>query len=72
MQGAVDVIRSEGLHQDIARMGCTGGGAHKYQDLWERELGITMSKQGEMDCLVAGLQVSAGSASGSRGCELRW
>jgi len=48
MEEAVGVIRSEGLHQDIARMGCTGGGAHKYQDLWEKELGITIGKQGEV------------------------
>ncbi len=35
---------------------CTGGGAHKFANDWERELGIVMAKQDEMDSLVAGMQ----------------
>ena len=34
----------------------TVGGAHKYAEHWERELGIVMAKQDEMDSLVAGMQ----------------
>ena len=34
----------------------TGGGAHKYANEWETELGIQMAKQNEMDSLVAGMQ----------------
>lgn len=33
-----------------------GGGAHKYANDWERELGIVMAKQDEMNSLVAGMQ----------------
>ena len=33
-----------------------GGGAHKFANDWERELGINMAKQNEMDSLVAGMQ----------------
>lgn len=36
--------------------GTTGGGAHKYANDWERELGIILTKQDEMDSLVAGMQ----------------
>ncbi|MGK3733602.1 MAG: pantothenate kinase [Bacillariaceae sp.] len=34
----------------------TGGGAHKFADVWEKELGIGMFKQDELDSLVAGMQ----------------
>ena len=34
----------------------TGGGAHKFADVWETELGIIMFKQNELDSLVAGMQ----------------
>lgn len=32
----------------------TGGGAHKYGDLFKEKLGICLDKEDEMDCLVAG------------------
>lgn len=32
----------------------TGGGAYKYADLFKQRLGITLDKEDEMDCLVAG------------------
>ena len=34
----------------------TGGGAHKFADVWEQELGIGMIKQDELNSLVAGMQ----------------
>ena len=34
----------------------TGGGAHKFADIWEQELGIGMIKQDELNSLVAGMQ----------------
>jgi len=34
----------------------TGGGAHKFADVWEQELAIGMIKQDELDSLVAGMQ----------------
>ena len=33
----------------------TGGGAFKYADVLKEKLGVTMEKEDEMDCLVAGL-----------------
>lgn len=32
----------------------TGGGAHKYADLFNEKLGVSIEKEDEMDCLVAG------------------
>ena len=32
----------------------TGGGAYKFADLFKERLGISLDKEDEMDCLVAG------------------
>ena len=40
------------------------GGAHKYANDWERELGIVLTKQDEMDSLVAGMQFGISDISG--------
>lgn len=56
MPQAMDLIRTNKLHMNIREMGATGGGAHKFANLWEEELGIVMKKQGELDSLVAGMQ----------------
>lgn len=32
----------------------TGGGAYKYADLFKERLGVSIDKEDEMDCLVAG------------------
>lgn len=56
MENAMELIRANDLHLTICEMGATGGGAHKYAADWERELGIVMHKQDELDSLVAGMQ----------------
>lgn len=56
MNNAMDLIRANHLHHNIRQMGATGGGAHKFANQWQRELGITMQKQDELDSLVAGMQ----------------
>jgi type II pantothenate kinase len=56
MEYAMDLIKANNLHLNICEMGATGGGAHKYADDWERNLGIRMDKQEELDSLVAGMQ----------------
>jgi len=56
MKNAMDLIRFNNLHMNIRNMGATGGGAHKFADIWEQELGIGMIKQDELDSLVAGMQ----------------
>ena len=56
MNKAMELIRSNDLHLNISKMGATGGGAHKYAEEWEKNLGIQMDKQEELDSLVAGMQ----------------
>jgi type II pantothenate kinase len=56
MQNAMDLIKANNLHMNIAEVGATGGGAHKYAADWDRTLGIRMDKQDELDSLVAGMQ----------------
>jgi len=53
---AINLIKMNDLHKNISKMGATGGGAHKYHNIWKDELGIEMVKQGELDSLVAGMQ----------------
>ncbi|KAJ3213488.1 hypothetical protein HDU67_002822 [Dinochytrium kinnereticum] len=33
----------------------TGGGAHKYYDLFKEQLGVSVHKEDEMECLITGL-----------------
>jgi len=56
MNHAMNLMRINNFHLNIKEMGATGGGAHKYAGNWERELGIQLAKQNEMDSLVAGMQ----------------
>ena len=56
MNHAMNLMRYNNFHRNIKEIGATGGGAHKYADDWQKELGITMAKQNEMDSLVAGMQ----------------
>ena len=56
MRNAMDLIRANNLHKNIHEMGATGGGAHKFAQLWKKSLGIEMDKQEELDSLVAGMQ----------------
>lgn len=53
---AMDLIKSTNLHLDIAEVGATGGGAHKYADRWDKHLGIKINKQDELESLVTGMQ----------------
>ncbi|KAI4328270.1 hypothetical protein L6164_020637 [Bauhinia variegata] len=61
----LEFIKSEKLHlggsrqQDVPGnqnmfIKATGGGAYKYADLFKERLGISLDKEDEMDCLVAG------------------
>jgi len=56
MMNAMHLIQSNQLNANIVEMGATGGGAHKYADMWEKNLGINMKKIDEMESLVAGMQ----------------
>ena len=56
MRACLDYIKKHLLSGDVKPdcVQATGGGAHKFRDLWERELGLPMRKQDELECLVRG------------------
>ncbi|XP_002991207.2 pantothenate kinase 2 [Selaginella moellendorffii] len=59
----LDFIESKRLHccndpfsrsEEGITIKATGGGAFKYADMFKERLGVTLDKEDEMDCLVAG------------------
>ncbi|XP_073274410.1 pantothenate kinase 2 isoform X2 [Primulina huaijiensis] len=46
--------QAQGSDTENTIIKATGGGAHKYADLFNERLGISIEKEDEMDCLVAG------------------
>ncbi|XP_024970420.1 pantothenate kinase 2-like [Cynara cardunculus var. scolymus] len=53
----LEFIHSKQLHRgdnDNAVIKATGGGAYKFADLFKEKLGVSIEKEDEMDCLVAG------------------
>ncbi|XP_058088993.1 pantothenate kinase 2 isoform X2 [Magnolia sinica] len=46
--------RSGSRTNDSATIKATGGGAYKFADLFRERLGVSLDKEDEMDCLVAG------------------
>ncbi|GMH65830.1 hypothetical protein TrRE_jg7979 [Triparma retinervis] len=64
MEGALELMKREGLDRSIHSMGCTGGGAHKYENLWSEQVGIDMVKHGEMETMVKGIEFLLGNRVG--------
>ncbi|XP_047046390.1 pantothenate kinase 2 [Lolium rigidum] len=54
-RGGVDSpLWRSGVQPDNIVIKATGGGAYKYADLFKERLGVSLEKEDEMDCLVAG------------------
>jgi type II pantothenate kinase len=56
MTQAMTLIQTYNLHQNIYDIGSTGGGAHKFSQLWQDQLGIELEKWDELESLVVGMQ----------------
>ncbi|ESW10066.1 hypothetical protein PHAVU_009G178200 [Phaseolus vulgaris] len=52
--GGLEPRYSDGLTDQNGIIKATGGGAYKYADLFKERLGVSLDKEDEMDCLVAG------------------
>lgn len=61
MDQAVEIISSSRVHRNIQALGCTGGGAFKFETFFFERLGFKMLKMDEMECLVRGLQFALGN-----------
>lgn len=56
MEGAIELIKKGGMHIGIRSMYATGGGAHKYADMFRSHLGVDLLKTDELVTVVRGLQ----------------
>ena len=52
--GAIRLLSSTSIIENIRTIGCTGGGAHKYAKEFEEELEITFAKVDELSSLIRG------------------
>ncbi|KAK7411109.1 hypothetical protein VNO78_02516 [Psophocarpus tetragonolobus] len=52
--GGLESHYSDGVPDQNGIIKATGGGAYKYADLFKERLGVSLDKEDEMDCLVAG------------------
>ncbi|GAQ88623.1 pantothenate kinase 2 [Klebsormidium nitens] len=53
LEGQEDTVWGYGAAKDVT-IKATGGGAFKYADVFKERMGITLEKEDEMECLVAG------------------
>eukprot|EP00903_Cladosiphon_okamuranus_P013302 g12399.t1 len=56
MDHAVEVLGNSSIHRNIQALGCTGGGAFKFEESFMQRLGVRMLQMDEMECLVRGMQ----------------
>ena len=56
MEGAIELIQSLDLHIGIRSMYATGGGAHKYAQMFQERLGISLQQKDELRTVVSGLR----------------
>ncbi|CAN0045342.1 unnamed protein product [Ectocarpus sp. 6 AP-2014] len=56
MDRAVEAIANSPIHRNIQALGCTGGGAFKFEESFLQRLAVRMLQMDEMECLVRGMQ----------------
>ena len=61
MNDALGIIRNSQVHHNIQAVGCTGGGAFKFEQSFLERLGVKMLQMDEMECLVRGMQFALAS-----------
>ncbi|CAM9285417.1 unnamed protein product, partial [Discosporangium mesarthrocarpum] len=64
MEHAVQIITNSRVHHSIQALGCTGGGAFKFEEFFMQRLGVEMLQMDEMACLVRGLQFALANVPG--------
>jgi type II pantothenate kinase len=55
MVTAINNLSAASVTDHIKTVGCTGGGAHKFSNIIQDELDITLNKHDELRCLVQGM-----------------
>eukprot|EP00953_Heterococcus_sp_UTEX-ZZ885_P017990 10056-Heterococcus_DN1.PRE.1 len=64
MDHAIELISGSTIHNTIKALGCTGGGAFKFEDFFLGKLGVKMLQMDEMSSLVRGLQFCIANVPG--------
>lgn len=52
---AIEFVAAQGLNQSLRSVPCTGGGAHKYEAMFDDLAGIHLDKYDEIECTILGL-----------------
>lgn len=56
MDHAFEIISNSRVNRNIQALGCTGGGAFKFEESFFKRLGVKTLQMDEMECLVRGMQ----------------
>lgn len=63
MDQAVEIISNSAINRNIQALGCTGGGAFKFEESFRQRLGVRMLQMNEMECMVRGMQFALANIS---------
>lgn len=63
MDQAVEIISNSAINRNIQALGCTGGGAFKFEEFFRQRLGVRMLQMNEMECMVRGMQFALANIS---------
>lgn len=55
MQGAIKMIKDQGLGKNMESLLCTVGGACKFDKMFQKELNVSVDHRDEISCLLTGL-----------------
>jgi len=55
MAAAINLLSENSITENIHTIGCTGGGAHKYEKEFSEQLGIRVESQDELAALIKGM-----------------
>ncbi len=64
MDRAISLVRSSRIADHLRSVGCSGGGAYKYEPFMTKTLNLRVQQNDEMDCIVRGLQFATENIEG--------
>ncbi len=64
MDRAISLVLSSKIADHLHSVGCSGGGAYKYEPFMREKLKLRVQQNDEMDCIVRGLQFATENIAG--------
>jgi len=55
MERVIQMVKENNLHEGLTQVYATGGGAHKYQAVFEQELGLSFVTKDELGTVIRGI-----------------